>query len=257
MCTLREILQSSLDSGQIPGAVGLVARGGRVEVEAVGSMDVEGTRAMRRDSILRMASLTKPILAAATMALVDDGRFALDDPVARWLPELASPVVVRTPQCPVDDVVPARRPITVEDLLTFRGGYGFPSDFSLPVVGLLFERLKPGPPQPQLVAAPDEWMAALAIVPMLHQPGEAWLYNACADILGVLVSRATGTSLPDLLAARIFAPLPGRYGWVGGTGTAAYVVPSTGTVSLLMSQVAMSGPTPTPLMREFWTYAAR
>ena len=99
---------------------------------------------------------------------------------------------------PVDDVVPAIRPITVADLLTFRAGYGFPSDFSLPAVRLLFSELKQGPPQPQLVAAPDEWMAALARIPLLYQPGEAWLYNTCSDIQGVLIARVSGQS-----AARI------------------------------------------------------
>ena len=128
---------------------------------------------MARDSIFRIASITKPITAAAVMMLVEDGRIALDDPVGQWLPELASPMVVRTPAGPVDDVVPAARPITVADLLTFRAGYGFPSDFSLPAVGLLFSELKQGPPQPQLVAAPDEWMATLSRIPLLHQPGEA------------------------------------------------------------------------------------
>ena len=160
--------------------------------QAVGSADVDGTAPMARDSIFRIASITKPITAAAVMLLVEDGRIALDDPVGRWLPELASPVVVRTPAGPVDDVVPAVRPITVLDLLTFRAGYGFPSDFSLPAVGLLFSELKQGPPQPQLVAAPDEWMAALSRIPLLHQPGEAWLYNTCSDLQGVLVARVSG-----------------------------------------------------------------
>ena len=162
---------------------------------------------MTRDSIFRIASMTKPVTAAAAMLLVDDGRIALDSPVRQWLPELASPVVVRTPASPVDDVVPAARAITVADLLTFRAGYGFPSDFSLPAVGLLFSELKQGPPQPQVVAAPDDWMAALSRIPLLHQPGEAWLYNTCSDILGVLIARVSGRPLPEFLAERLFEPL--------------------------------------------------
>ena len=105
--------------------------------------------------------------------LVEDGGIALDDPVGEWLPELASPTVVRTPQSPVDDVVPVARPITVADLLTSRAGYGFPSDFSLPAVALLFDEAQTGGRDPQLVAGPDEWMAALSRVPLLHQPGES------------------------------------------------------------------------------------
>jgi len=207
MSNLHDILQTYVGNGSVPGAVGLMARGDRVEVAAAGSADVDGTTPMARNSIFRIASITKPITAAAVMMLVEDGRIALEDPVRQWLPELASPAVVRTPASPVDDVVPAVRPITVADLLTFRAGYGFPSDFSLPAVGLLFSELKQGPPQPQLVAAPDEWMAALSRIPLLHQPGEAWLYNTCSDIAGVLIARVSGRPLPDFLAERLFGPL--------------------------------------------------
>src|SRR5579884_2925522 len=119
---MREILESYVAKGAIPGAVGLVARGDQVEVHAVGSLDFEGSAPMARDSIFRVASITKPIIAAATLLLVGDGRIALDDPVARWLPELAEPVVVRTPASPLDDVEPAARPVTVEHLLTSRAG---------------------------------------------------------------------------------------------------------------------------------------
>ena len=141
------------------------------------------------------------------MMLVEDGRIALDEPVRTMAAGAGCAMVVRTPDSPVDDVVPAARPITVADLLTFRAGYGFPSDFSLPVVGLLFSELRQGPPQPQLVAAPDEWMAALSRIPLLHQPGDAWLYNTCSDILGVLIARVSGQPLPEFLAERLFGPL--------------------------------------------------
>lgn len=379
MTSLQTLLTTYVDAGTIPGAVALVARGDRVEVATAGFSDTGGTSPMARDSVFRIASITKPITAAAVMMLVDEGRLALDEPVGHRLPELAAPSVVRTPQSPVDDVVPAARAITVRDLLTFRAGYGFPSDFSLPAVGLLFSELRQGPPQPDPVPAPDEWMATLSRIPLLNQPGDAWLYNTCSDILGVLVARASGRSFPDFLAERLFGPLgmtdtgfavpaaerhrlahlyqptqdglepvaadgeewgslpafpsgagglvstaddwhafgrmllaegtangrrllspdsvclmttnhltpgqraagtlflegqgwgfggsvdvteadpwnvPGRYGWVGGTGTAAHIVPSTGTVAVLLSQVAMTGPTPNPLMRDFWRHAA-
>ena len=380
MSSLRDILQIYVNNGSVPGAVGLIARGDRVEVQAVGCTGIDGTYPMARDSIFRIASITKPITAAAVMMLVEDGQITLDDPVAPWLPELASPAVVRTPAGPVDDVVPAIRPITVADLLTFRAGYGFPSDFSLPAVRLLVSELKQGPPQPQLVVAPDEWMAALARIPLLRQPGEAWLYNTCSDILGVLIARVSGRPLPEFLAERLFGPLgmadtgfevpaskldrftsyyrtgpagglelvdapggqwsnlpafpsgagglvstvddwhrfarmllaggslggrqllsaasvqqmttdqltpsqrdasrlflegqgwgfggsvdveaidpwnvPGRYGWVGGTGTAAYITPSTGAVTILLSQLELAGPDSPALIQDFWRYAA-
>jgi len=137
MAGLHGTLGAYVENGSVPGAVGLVARGDRMEVAAVGSMAVGGTP-MARDSIFRFASITKPITAAAVMMLVEDGRIALDDPVGRWLPELAEPKVVRAPASPVDDVVPAGRPIAVFDLLSSQAGYGFASDFALPAVQCLF-----------------------------------------------------------------------------------------------------------------------
>lgn len=349
MTSLRNLLEATVERGDVPGAAALVARGDEVEIACAGELEP--------DSIVRIASITKPITAAAVMLLVDDGLVALDDPVARWLPELDSPHVVRTPESPIDDVVPAARPVTVEDLLTFRAGWGFPSDFSLPAVVELFERLPVFAPR----EPPDDWLATLARVPMLRQPGEAWLYNTCSDIQGVLIARAAGRPLPDFLAERVFEPLgmvdtgfhvpagkrdrlpvyhgpdlapivepswqeppifpsgagglvstladwhrfgrmllaggtgllspesvrlmtsdhlsgeqreasklflegagwgfggavgaDGRYGWIGGTGTTAHVAASTGTIGILLTQVQMTGPTSTPLMREFWRYA--
>ncbi|MFG3239765.1 serine hydrolase domain-containing protein [Streptomyces sp. NPDC048157] len=383
MSNLRDLLGKHVGGGAAPGAVGLVARGDRVEVAAVGYADVGGTVPMARDSIFRIASMTKPVTAAAAMVLVDEGRIALDEPVRQWLPELAAPMVVRTPASPVDDVVPAERVITVADLLTFRAGYGFPPDFSLPAVRLLFSELKQGALRPQEVAAPDAWMAALSGIPLLHQPGAAWLYNTCSDILGVLIARVSDRSLPEFLTERLFEPLgmadtgfavppagadrftslyrtapegdglrlsdapdgqwssvpafasgagglvstvddwyafarmllaeghagkggrrllsaesvrlmttdhltraqrdggamflegqgwgyggsvdveavepwnvPGRYGWVGGSGTAGHLTPATNTVALLLTQLEMTGPTPPTPVREFWKYAA-
>ena len=350
MAELQDLLDGAVEDGTAPGAAALVARSGDVEICSAGELDTE--------SIVRIASITKPITAAAVMLLVDESLVALEDPITRWLPELERPSVVRTPESAIDDVVPAARPITVEDLLTFRAGWGYPSDFSLPAVIELFQKL----PVFGVRETPDEWLVTLAQVPMLSQPGEAWLYNTCSDIQGVLVARVAGRPLPEFLAERILGPLGmvdmgfyvppekldrfppyhgappalveddflwtqppmfpsgagglvsaladwhrfgrmllsggggvlsqesvrlmttnhltqeqrdastlflegdgwgyggsvaanGRYGWVGGTGTAAHVVPSTDTVGVLFTQVQMTGPTPTPIMRRFWAYA--
>jgi CubicO group peptidase (beta-lactamase class C family) len=349
MTPLQDLLETTVERGAVPGAAALVAHGEDVEVAAVGEVEA--------DSIVRIASITKPITAAAVMVLVDDGLVSLDDPIERWLPELASPMVVRMPQSALDDVVSSARPITVEDLLTFRAGWGFPSDFSFPAVVELFQKL----PVFGTRELPDEWLATLAQVPMLRQPGEAWLYNTCSDVQGVLIARVSGQSLPEFFAERIFEPLgmadtgfhvpaekldrlppyhgpdlapiddglwveppifpsgagglvstladwhrfgrmlladggallsprslrllttdhlteqqrqestlflegagwgfggavssDGRYGWVGGTGTTAHIVPSTGTVGVLLTQVQMTGPTSTQLMRDFWRCA--
>ncbi|HEU5475536.1 MAG TPA: serine hydrolase domain-containing protein [Actinophytocola sp.] len=363
MTTLRSLLESY--AGSVPGAVGLVGRGDHVEVAAVGEVE--------QDSIFRLASAAKPITAAAVMMLVEAGLVGLADPVDPWLPELAEPRVVRTPESPLDDTVPARRAITVRDLLDFRAGYGF-TDFELPAVAALFERVQ-DIYDPKIVGPVDEWMAELSRIPMLHQPGEAWLYNTCSDLQGVLIARVSGQSLPDFLAERIFQPLgmvdtafhvpqekrdrfttqyrngpdgltavdgpdglwsrppsfpagagglvstaadchrfgrmllaggqhllsersvrqmmtdqltaaqraasaafldgqgwgfggavdveptepwnvPGRYGWSGGTGTSLHVVPDTGTVTVLLTQVELDSPTPPEVMRAFWRYSA-
>jgi CubicO group peptidase (beta-lactamase class C family) len=372
---LNGILSGHVRAGALPGAVGIVARGGDVEVAVVGALAFGGPP-MARDSIFRIASVTKPITAAAVMTLVDEGRLALDAPVREWLPELASPVVVRSPGAPVDDVVPAARPITVFDLLSAQAGYGFAADFSLPAVRALATVQRDGR-KPRSFPPPDEWLAALARVPLLYQPGESWLYDTCSALQGVLVARVSGEPLPDFVAARLLGPLgmadsgyvvppssrsrctsyyrpdltladgpdgqwstmpafplgsggmvgtaddwlafgrmllaggvtrsgtrvlseeavrlmttdhttpaqraiaghfldgqgwgfggavdisrdepwhvPGRYGWVGGTGTSAHIVPSTGTVAILLTQVAAEDPVPPRWMRDFWRYAA-
>jgi CubicO group peptidase (beta-lactamase class C family) len=376
---LKAVLRRHVEDGTVPGAVALVARGEDVEVVTVGSVDTDGTAPMARDSIFRIASITKPITAAAVLMLVEEGVLTLDAPVAEWLPELAKPMVVRTPDSPVDDVVPAVRPVTVEDLLSSRTGWGFPPDFSLPAVQALFPVQRDGR---ALRDWPDHdtWLRLLAEVPMLHQPGVAWLYGTSSDLQGILVARASGRTLPEFLAERVFEPLgmtdtafevppskrhlfttfytpaedgtprladapdgdwsrlprfhsgggglvstaddwlafarmllnageaggrrllsatsvsrmttnhltaaqrdastlflegqgwgyggqvdvtpsdpwnvPGRYGWVGGSGTTAHIIPPTATVTILLTQTAMESPTPPPVMRAFWRHVA-
>ncbi len=204
--SIATALARHVDDGDVPGLVAVVGRGNDLDVTVLGDQTIGGP-AMREDSLFRIASIGKPITAAATLALVADGRLGLDDPVDDLLPELASPRVVRTLMSPVDDTVPAERAITVADLLRSTNGHGFPSDFSAPVAGLLFERLLQGPPEPQQVPAPDEWMARLGEIPLLHQPGEGFTYNTAFDILAVLIARASGRSFPEHLAARILRPL--------------------------------------------------
>jgi CubicO group peptidase (beta-lactamase class C family) len=205
MTDLHDLLAGYVSDGSLPGAVGLVARGDETEIAVVGSAAIDGAP-MARDSIFRLASITKPITAAAVMMLIEDGSIALQDPVDQWLPELAKPNVVRTPSSAVDDVIPATRPITVFDLLTSRAGYGFPSNFTLPAAQRLFPVQKDGR-EPQLFPPPDEWMAELSEVPLLYQPGEAWLYDTCSVLQGVLITRVAGQSLPEFLAERVFQPL--------------------------------------------------
>jgi CubicO group peptidase (beta-lactamase class C family) len=367
---LRSLLQRHVDDGAYPGAVGLIAHGDRLEVAAVGRQSIGGPP-MTEDSIFRLASITKPVTAAAVLMLVDEGRLRLDDPVARWIPSLADPAVVRTPSSPIDDVVPANRPITVFDLLSSQAGYGFASDFSLPSIQALATVQADGR-IPSRFPPADEWTARLSRLPLAYQPGEAWLYDTCSTLQGVLVERVTEGTLPDFLASRFFGPLgmadagffvppakrsrltsyyrpgpelvdgpdgefaappafalgngglcgtasdwlafgqmllaggaglltpdsvrrmtadhttaaqratgelfldgqgwgfggsvdiarthpwnvPGRYGWVGGTGTSAHIDPSAGTVAVLLTQMGEDSPVAPRWMRDFWLYSA-
>lgn len=378
MADLAAALRPHIDTGDIPGLVALVSRDFDVEVAVLGTQCTSGTP-MRRESIFRAASLTKPLIAALTMMLVEDGRLHLDGPVDDLLPELAYPLVLRTPTSELDDTVPSERPITTRHLLTHTAGHGFPT-FESKVVPLLVEQLHQGSMQVGEVPPPDEWMRRLAGIPLVHQPGDGWTYNTAYDVLGVLLARASGQSLADVMSERLLEPLgmidtgfhvpavdrhrfttlygrdeqgglrvsdepdgafaeppafasgagglvttvddqlafgrmllaqgdrpsgrllsessvqqmmsdqitpehremggffldgqgwgfggtvdtevlnpwnvPGRYGWVGGTGTAAYVDPQHGTVSVILTQVELGGPESTRVLESFWTAAA-
>jgi CubicO group peptidase (beta-lactamase class C family) len=210
---------------KVPGLVALVACGGQVHVEALGRLAVGGPP-VARDSIFRIASTTKPITAAVTLAVVAEGLFGLDEPVERLLPELAGRRVLRRMDGPLDDTVPAARAITVRDLLTFTFGFGmvgemFAAPQPWPVVAAADElRLAAiGPPDPPVPPDPDTWIAALGSLPLLAQPGERWMYNTGAQVLGVLVARAAGQPFSEVLKTRIFEPLgmPDTGFWAANT----------------------------------------
>ncbi len=205
MAALEATLRPCVDAGDVPGLVALVARGDDVEVVALG-VDGPSGRPLRRDAIVRGASITKPVLAVLAMTLVEDGLLDLDAPVGDLLPELADPRVLRTPTSALGDTVPAARPITARHLLTSTSGSGFTTVDS-PVVPLLVEELGQASMDVGSVPRPDEWMRRLAAIPLIHQPGEGWTYNLSYDVLGVLLARAAGQSLDRLLDARVLAPL--------------------------------------------------
>ena len=208
---LRAALEPHVAAGATPGLVALAARGDEARVVALGAMDDDGERPMRRDAIFRIASMTKAVTAVAALMLIEEGRLALDQPVDRLLPELASRRVLRRPDAALDDTVPAGRPITVEDLLTFRCGLGiiFGSPEQYPILAAVAERglMGFGPPDPTVDYGPDEYMRRLGELPLMAQPAEAWLYSAGSNILGVLIERAAGQPLGDFMRARIFEPL--------------------------------------------------
>src|SRR5918993_3509238 len=205
---MRDVMAGHVKHGDVPGIVTLVSRRGEVHVDAIGTKAFGGSESMRRDTIFRIASVTKPIVAAAAMILVEECALRLDEPVDPWLPELADRPVLRAIDSPLDDTVPANRPITLRDLLTFRLGIGavmaFPPRY--PIQQAMAEAgVAPGPILP--AQTPDELMRRFGSLPLVHQPGERWLYDSGSDILGVLISRVAGTSLEGFLRERIFVPL--------------------------------------------------
>ncbi len=210
LARMHEVMAGYVERGDVPGLVTLVSRRGEVHIDAIGMKAVEGLDPVQRDTIFRISSMTKPITAAATMILVEECKLLLDEPVERWLPELAERQVLKRLDGPLDETVPAKRPITVRDLLTFRMGFGqmmAPPD-AYPILSAANEQqIGMGPPSPSSMPAPDEWMRRLGTLPLMHQPGEMWMYNTGSDVLGVLLARASGQPLETFLRERLFEPL--------------------------------------------------
>ena len=206
---LRDTAERYVEAGQVAGAITLVERRGETFVDVIGLADRERGTPLKRDSIFRIASMSKPITAVAAMILVEEGRLRLDEPVDRLLPELADRKVLTDIAGPLKDVVPAIRPITLRDLLTFRMGFGMiigPPGAETPIQKAMAEHqimgLKPQPPH-----EPDAWMAHFGQLPLMHQPGERWMYHTGSDVLGVLIARASGQGFESFLKQRIFEPL--------------------------------------------------
>jgi CubicO group peptidase (beta-lactamase class C family) len=208
---LHASLARHVDRGDLPGLVALVACGGDVHVETIGHQAFGDAEPIGRDTIFRIASLTKPIAGVAAMVLIEDGLMSLDDPVGRWLPELAEPRVLRSPESPLDDTVPAERPITVVDVLSFHLGWG---SVMAPPGSSPIQRAESelglntfSPPWPPSDLTPDEWIARLGSLPLLDQPGSRWRYAGGAQVAGVLVERVARAPIADVLRERVFEPL--------------------------------------------------
>ena len=224
---MHDVLAGYVDGGQVPGLVALVNRAGELHLDALGSLSAGGQFPVQRDTIFRIASMTKPITAAAAMILVEECKLRLDESVDHLLPELANRRVLKRFDGPLDDTVPAKRPITVRDLLTFRMGFGIvvaPLD-AYPILKAANDLyIGMGPPTPAKMPAPDEWIKRLGTLPLMHQPGKKWMYNTGSDVLGVLIARASGQPFEVFLRERIFDPL--------GMKDTAFSVPS-GKISRL------------------------
>jgi CubicO group peptidase (beta-lactamase class C family) len=213
LAELHSTAAGHVGDAQIPGLVALVASGDDVHVETLGTLSVGGPF-VQRDSLFRIASITKPVTGVATLALIEEGLVGLDEPVGTLLPELAHPRVLRRMDGPLADTVPADRPITTRDLLTFTFGFGMVTEMFLapeqwPVITAVTELQLGaiGPPDPASKPDPDTWMAGFGSLPLMAQPGERWMYNTGAHVLSVLLARAAGQSFADVLRTRIFEPL--------------------------------------------------
>jgi CubicO group peptidase (beta-lactamase class C family) len=216
LTSFEAALDGHIARGDLAGAAALVFRRDEpIRVVVGGRRDMERDLPVTRDTIFRIASLTKPITAVAALTLFDEHRFGLDDPITRVAPEFASLRVLQDPDGPLDGTVPAARAITFRDLLTHRSGLTAGEFHRGPIRAAYAETLGG---QIDNERSPDDWIARLATLPLVDQPGAAFHYGLSSDLLGFLMARIEGTSVGDLMRRRVFEPLDMR-----DTG---FVVPS-------------------------------
>lgn len=210
LARMHDVMAGYVERGQVPGVVTLVSRRGETHVDAIGASALGDSDPMRRDTIFRISSMTKPIAAVAAMILVEECKLRLDEPVDRLLPELAGRRVLKRLDGPLDDTVPANRPISVRDLLTLRMGFGFimaPNAVPIEEAEREQQLMTLGPPKPATPHTPDEWLRRFATLPLMHHPAEQWMYPTGFSVLGVLLARASDRPLETFLHERIFEPL--------------------------------------------------
>ncbi len=198
-------MQAMIDQGALSGMVTLVWRKGEiVQLNTLGSRDLATKAPMQRDTLFRIASMTKPVTSVAAMMLVEEGKLKLDDPITRWIPELADLQVLKDAAGPLDDTYPAPRDITVEDLLTHRSGLAYAFTSMGPIAHAYEKTL--GPPLGYGVS-PDWWLEKLGTLPLSYAPGERFHYSHATEVLGFLIARIEGKTLGEVLRERVFAPL--------------------------------------------------
>jgi len=208
---MHQVLWTHIERKDMPGLTALVSHHDDVHVETLATLAFDSSAPMKRDTIFRIASITKPITAVAAMILVEECKLRLDDSIEPWLPELANRRVLKSISSELDDTVPARRAITLRDLLTYRMGFGSvmaPRD-TYPIQKLIREYRVggDGPMLPSQAPGMDEWLQKLGSLPWLAQPGERWMYHVSGDVLGAVIARVSGQSLGAFMGARIFDPL--------------------------------------------------
>src|SRR3954466_12984545 len=202
---VENIIRELVNAGRLAGAATLVWRDGKViDTAAVGSRDLANELPIERDTIFRIASMSKPVTTVAALTLFDEGRFALDHPIEIWAPELAHLRVLRDPGGPLDATDEAARAITFRDLLTHRAGLTYGDLHRGPIGRAYNDTLGPTIDNP---LSPGEWIARLATLPLIDQPGAGFHYGHSTDLLGFLIARLDGAPLGEVLRGRVFAPL--------------------------------------------------
>lgn len=208
---MHRALSGYVERNEVPGLVALVSRDEHVHVEVLGRQSLDAAAPMQRDTIFRIASITKPVTAVAAMILIEECKMRLDDPVEPWLPELANRRVLKSLSSDVGDTVPAKRSITVRDLMTSCIGFG--SVMAAPDTYPIQKKVKEyrlggdGPKLQSQWPSADEYMRALGSLPLMAQPGERWMYDVSLNVLGILVARVSGQTLGEFMRQRIFDPL--------------------------------------------------
>ena len=202
--SIQSTLARHVDAGDLAGAAVLVWRGGKATVVTAGTRDLLTKQPVERDSIFRIASMTKAVTTVAALTLLDEGRFGIDDPITRCAPELAHMRVLRNPEGSLDDTEGPTREITLRDLLTHRSGLTYGEFHRGPIAAAYAETLGATIDNP---LTPDEWIGRLATLPLIDQPGHGFHYGVSTDLLGFLIARIEGAPLGEVLERRVFAPL--------------------------------------------------
>jgi CubicO group peptidase (beta-lactamase class C family) len=208
---MRRVLSGYIEREDMPGLVALVSHHDDVHAETLGTLAFDNPAPMKRDTIFRIASITKLITAVAAMILVEECKLRLDDSIEPWLPELGNRRVLKSISSEIDETVPALRAITLRDLLTYRMGFG--SVMAMPDTYPIQKSIREyriggdGPMLPSPAPGMDEWLQKLGSLPLIAQPGERWMYHVSGDVLGALIARVSRQSLGTFMRERVFDPL--------------------------------------------------
>jgi CubicO group peptidase (beta-lactamase class C family) len=208
---MHQVLSGFIERKEMPGLVALVSHHDDVHIEALGTLAFGHPAPMKRDTIFRIASITKPITAVAAMILAEECKIRLDESIEPWLPELGNRRVLKSISSQLDDTVPAHRAIALRDLLTYCMGFGsvmaMPDTYPIQKLIREYRIGGDGPMLPTQAPTMDEWLQKLGSLPWMAQPGERWMYHVSGDVLGVLIARVSGKSLGTFMRERIFDPL--------------------------------------------------